>query len=98
MTKAQLVKVRLKIVGRVQGVFYRQSTKERAVSLGLTGWVKNDADGGVSVEVQGARERVDELIRWCKSGPPSAHVRQVQIESDESISEEMLAARFEIKH
>jgi acylphosphatase len=98
MTKAELVKIRLKIVGRVQGVFYRQATKERATALGLTGWVKNDSDGGVSVECLGTRERVDELIRWCRNGPPSAHVHGVQVESEESGMQDADTGRFEIKH
>lgn len=98
MTKAELVKVRLKIVGRVQGVFYRQTTKDRAIALGLSGWVKNDADGAVSVEAVGPVDRVDELILWCHAGPPSAQVREVEVHSREPASPDSVGGRFEIKH
>ena len=74
MSKVRAV---LKIQGRVQGVFYRQSTKETAVRLGLTGWAKNCPDGSVEAVFEGERKAVDAGIEWCRQGPPAAHVIEV---------------------
>ena len=74
------VRAKLKIQGRVQGVFYRQSTKETAVRLGLVGWAKNCPDGSVEVVFEGGREAVDTGIEWCRAGPPAAHVTEVTVD------------------
>jgi len=74
------VRAELKIQGRVQGVFYRQSTKETAVRLGLTGWAKNCSDGSVEAVFEGEREAVDAGIEWCRQGPPAAHVTEVAVD------------------
>lgn len=66
--------VHLLVHGRVQGVFYRASTQKSAEGLGLTGWVKNCADGAVEIHAEGNREKLEELIAWCRQGPPSASV------------------------
>ena len=58
-------RARLKVEGRVQGVFYRQSTVEQARLLNLTGWVANDFDGAVLIEAQGDKNRLESLIIWC---------------------------------
>ena len=67
------------ITGKVQGVFYRQSTKEKAIELGLKGQVKNLPDGKVQIIVTGTREQLDALSVWCKKGPPRALVSGVEI-------------------
>ena len=77
---SDLAKARLAITGRVQGVFYRQSTREFAQSLGLAGWVRNQDDGSVAVEAVGARAQLERLVAWCRKGPPSARVDDVQVE------------------
>lgn len=74
------VRAELKIRGRVQGVFYRQSTKSTAVQLGLTGWVKNCRDGSVEAVFEGQKETVDVAIEWCRQGPPAAHVTEVTVD------------------
>ncbi len=74
------VRAKLKIQGRVQGVFYRQSTKETAVRLGLTGWVRNCSDGSVEAVFEGAKETVDAAIEWCRQGPPAARVTEVAVD------------------
>ena len=71
---------KLHITGRVQGVFYRKSTQETAVELGLKGWVRNEADGTVKVEVEGSEDQLKEFVDWCKEGPPAAKVENVDIE------------------
>lgn len=80
MSDAQdLRRVHLWISGRVQGVFYRAATSEKAQSRGLTGWVRNAPDGRVEAEVQGSPNAVDELIDECKSGPPMAKVEEIEV-------------------
>ena len=73
-------RARLKVEGRVQGVFYRQSTVEQARLLNLTGWVANDFDGAVLIEAQGDKNRLESLIIWCWKGPPAARVVNVDVE------------------
>ena len=74
------VRAELRIQGRVQGVFYRQSTKETAVRLGLTGWTRNCPDGSVAAMFEGERDAVDAAIEWCRRGPPAAHVTEVTVD------------------
>ncbi|MDP3509899.1 MAG: acylphosphatase [Candidatus Melainabacteria bacterium] len=69
----------LRITGRVQGVFYRHSTKQEAQQLGLCGWVRNQADGTVEVLAAGPEAALNLLIAWCKQGPPSAIVDRVEV-------------------
>ncbi len=73
-------RVRARVRGRVQGVFYRASTCDRAAELGLVGWVRNCADGSVELEAEGPREQVDQLVAWCRRGPAGARVTGVEIE------------------
>ncbi|HET9429840.1 MAG TPA: acylphosphatase [Chitinophagaceae bacterium] len=70
----------IKVKGRVQGVFYRQSAREKAEELGLTGVVKNEDDNGVGIIASGSKEQLDQLVKWCWQGPPRAEVDQVEIE------------------
>lgn len=85
--------VKLKIYGRVQGVFFRQTAKVEADKLGLVGWVRNiqshavladaaglDDDGSVEALAVGPKEKIEKFIAWCKKGPPAAEVKKVEIE------------------
>jgi acylphosphatase len=72
------------VSGDVQGVFFRDSTREKAELLGLTGWVKNLPDGRVEALFEGPSERVREMIRWCEQGPPHAAVEDVDTEFEAS--------------
>jgi acylphosphatase len=69
--------VKLVISGLVQGVCFRVSTREQARQLGLDGWVKNLADGSVSVFASGETRAIDEFIAWCRTGPKHARVDKV---------------------
>lgn len=73
-------RVRAIVTGRVQGVSYRASTADEAQRLGLTGWVRNRADGAVELEAAGDPVRVGELLAWCEHGPPAARVARVAVE------------------
>ncbi|HEY7639024.1 MAG TPA: acylphosphatase [Steroidobacteraceae bacterium] len=66
------------VSGRVQGVFYRASARERAQQLGCRGYARNLPDGRVEVLAIGERAAVDALIAWLWRGPPAAHVADVQ--------------------
>jgi acylphosphatase len=68
------------VTGQVQGVFFRDSTREKAEDLGLSGWVKNTPDGGVEAVFEGPSDRVREMVRWCEQGPPNASVADVDAE------------------
>jgi acylphosphatase len=78
-------RVRAVIRGIVQGVSYRAAARREAARLGLSGWVRNRADGAVELEAQGSAERVDTLIAWCRVGPPAADVSGVEVEPIEPI-------------
>lgn len=71
------IRVRLIIYGRVQGVWFRDSTRTEAMGLGVTGWVKNRRDGGVEVVAEGPEDRVKQLVAWCHHGPSYARVTDV---------------------
>lgn len=67
-------RVLLRITGRVQGVFFRQSTRDTACRLGLNGWVRNCPDGSVEALFEGDAAAVQQAIEWCRQGPPAARV------------------------
>jgi len=69
--------IRIKIAGRVQGVFFRQSTMEKAHELKLKGTVRNCEDDTVEIIATGDQEQLDKLIAWCRDGPPKAKVTNV---------------------
>lgn len=82
------VRAHLRITGRVQGVFFRQSTQRQAEAIGgLTGWVRNLPDGSVEAVVEGERDKVDALVGWCRSGPPAARVDHVEREDGPATGE-----------
>ena len=70
----------MKIEGRVQGVFFRASTMDKAKELGLTGWVRNNPNGTVEVVAEGPRDDVEELVTWSHYGPRHAVVDNVEVE------------------
>ncbi len=67
------------IHGLVQGVWFRASTKEAALRLGVGGWVRNLPDGGVEALFEGEKKKVEEIVGWCHKGPPGARVTKVDI-------------------
>jgi acylphosphatase len=76
---ADQARAHLLVDGQVQGVFFRQSAVDEARRLGLAGWVRNTADGRVELEAEGERSRLEELVAWCRRGPPAARVADVQV-------------------
>lgn len=71
------------VSGRVQGVFFRQSTTRQARVLGVAGWVRNLPDGTVEAHVEGDAEAVEALIAWAHKGPPGARVDGVAVSDAE---------------
>jgi acylphosphatase len=71
--------ISITISGKVQGVYYRQGAKEKALELGLTGQVTNLRDGNVHIEATGNAEQLTAFTDWCKKGPPRAVVAGVEI-------------------
>jgi acylphosphatase len=68
---------RFRVSGRVQGVFFRDSTREQAAKLGLTGYANNMPDGSVEVVACGTTRALDRLDEWLRRGPPMASVKAV---------------------
>lgn len=73
----QVQTIQLRITGRVQGVGYREALRSEAARLGLTGWVRNRADGSVEALAQGSSEALAQLLAWARRGPPAARVEEV---------------------
>ncbi|MBO3271589.1 acylphosphatase [Hymenobacter defluvii] len=67
-----------RIYGRVQGVFFRQSAKQEARLLGLTGYARNNDDNTVTIEAEGPAETLNKLAAWCQHGPSTAKVERVE--------------------
>ena len=73
--------VHVRISGRVQGVWFRANTKQKAEQLGVFGWVKNTPDGCVEAIFEGEEKSVKEMLEWCNRGPPLAKIENVEIET-----------------
>jgi acylphosphatase len=76
-------RVRVTVRGRVQGVFFRADARSRAEWLGLSGWIRNAADGSVEAVFEGEPERVDSMVEWCRRGPGGARVDEVEAAEEE---------------
>ena len=74
-----MTRARVRVHGRVQGVFFRVELRDRARSLGVAGWARNMPDGSLEAVLEGESEKVDTLIRWCERGPSGARVDAVDI-------------------
>jgi acylphosphatase len=67
------------VSGKVQGVFFRSSTRDKAQEFGITGWVRNLGEGRVEAVFEGEQERVERMIQWCKTGPQYARVEGIEV-------------------
>jgi len=77
------IRVRLIIEGRVQGVWFRDSTRREALALGVSGWARNRQDGSVEAIAEGPEDQVNKLVSWCHQGPPHAKVSRVHETQEE---------------
>jgi acylphosphatase len=73
-------RVHVIVHGRVQGVYFRASTRDRVRQLNLSGWVRNCADGSVELVAEGDKVRLEQLVTWCRSGPRGAVVTNLDVE------------------
>lgn len=86
--------VRVVVLGRVQGVFFRSSAREQGERLGLAGWVRNRTDDSVEAHFQGPPALVDAMLDWCRDGPPAARVEELICEA---AAVDPLLTRFSIR-
>jgi acylphosphatase len=85
---------RVLIAGRVQGVFFRGSAADQAKKYGLFGFARNLSDGRVELVLEGGETQINEMIRWCRKGPPLSHVADIEIEWSEA---QRLYQGFDVK-
>ena len=69
----------IKVIGKVQGVFFRASTRAKAQELGVKGFVRNEEDGSVYIEAEAEEIILNRFIEWCRQGPPRASVKKIDI-------------------
>lgn len=74
-----VVRRRVTVRGRVQGVWFRESARRRAGELGVSGWVRNNPDGTVEAEIEGPAQEVAVLVSWLGLGPPQARVDAIDV-------------------
>jgi acylphosphatase len=79
---ADTIRARVVVVGRVQGVFFRDTCQRLAVGTGVTGWVRNRSDGAVEAVFEGDRAAVDRMVTWCHQGPTGARVDRVEVHDE----------------
>ena len=80
-------RIHLIITGRVQGVFFRASAQAAAVKEGVSGWVKNLANGQVETVAEGEKTALQAYVSWCRNGPPAANVTDVTVSLEKAIGE-----------
>ena len=88
-------RIHIFVTGRVQGVFFRQSTRVMAIKNNVIGWVRNLADGRVEIIAEGETHDIDNLVTWCKTGPANSRVDEFEL-SDETFIGEF--EKFEVRY
>jgi len=82
-----LVRRRVWISGRVQGVWFRESCREQADAMKVHGWVRNSVDGRVEAVLEGSDASVERLVAWCREGPRRARIDDVEVTVEEPLGE-----------
>lgn len=77
-----MIRVHVVVHGRVQGVFFRDTTRRRAAERGVAGWVRNRPDGTVEAIFEGPREPVDAMVDFCRQGPRGAAVERLELSEE----------------
>ena len=88
-------KIHIFVTGRVQGVFFRQSTRVMAIKNNVNGWVRNLDDGRVEIVAEGKKQNIDNLTIWCKTGPANSRVDEFEL-SEENYTDEF--ENFEVRY
>ncbi len=81
------IRVHVLVGGRVQGVYFRGWTQQRARKSGVSGWVRNLSDGKVEAVLEGEEEAVGEVVDFCRTGPPRALVTDIEIRQEPYVGE-----------
>ncbi len=82
-----IVRRRVLVAGRVQGVFFRDTCRREAVAAGVAGWVRNLSDGRVEAVFEGEQAAVERVVTWCRVGPPHARVAATEVHVEEPVGE-----------
>ena len=88
-------RIHIFVTGRVQGVFFRQSTKVMAIKNNVKGWVRNLDDGRVEIIGEGEIQDIENLIQWCKTGPANSRVDEFEL-SEENVTDEF--ENFQVRY
>jgi len=88
-------RIHIFVTGRVQGVFFRQSTRVMAIKNNVNGWIRNLDDGRVEIVAEGENQNIDNLVNWCKTGPANSRVDEFELSNEDPISE---FENFEVKY
>lgn len=80
-------RARVFVSGKVQGVYFRQTTQVVATKHGVYGWVRNLPDGRVEALLEGDEDKVDNVIKWARDGPPDARVDKVEVRYEKYLGE-----------
>jgi acylphosphatase len=78
-----MIRRRVLVEGRVQGVFFRETARRRAASAGVAGWIRNTPDGAVEAVFEGEPDAVERMIEFCREGPRGARVDWVDVRAEE---------------
>ena len=73
--------------GRVQGVFFRATTRDKALTLDVKGWVKNCLDGSVEAVFEGEKDAVEKIVNWCRKGPEGSSVNHIDVDWEKCLGE-----------
>ena len=88
-------RIHIFVIGRVQGVFFRQSTRVMAIKNNVNGWVRNLDDGRVEIVAEGEQQNINNLATWCKTGPANSRVDEFELSEENSTSE---FENFEVRY
>ena len=88
-------RIHIFVTGRVQGVFFRQSTRVIAIKNNVNGWVRNLDDGRVEIVAEGQKQNIENLVNWCKTGPANSRVDEFVL-LDENYTDEF--ENFEVRY
>ncbi|MDC0170165.1 acylphosphatase [Candidatus Nitrosopelagicus sp.] len=88
-------RIHIFVIGRVQGVFFRQSTRVMAIKNNVNGWVRNLDDGRVEIVAEGDKQNIESFKNWCKTGPANSRVDEFEL-SEESYTDEF--ENFEVRY
>ena len=94
MSETDRVRAHVFVSGRVQGVYYRASTRDKAQELGVDGWVCNLSDGRVEAVFEGSQQAVDDMVEWCHTGSRAANVEAVDVTTEQPEGAEGFEVRW----